>query len=153
MKLTSTRSCNAWCKLLNSRSWCNKHQSTSKCQVAKKTKNKTQKEWNWHPIIVCWQVDATSTKEQANAKHQKKPRTKHIRAKANLQSANLIFSSLASQCDEHQGTNEHQTSKETRKKTQKRKSKLAKCTNQTHHHHQMRQNVNENCCKGECHRF
>jgi hypothetical protein len=37
-----------------------------------------------------------STKEQVNAKHQKKPGTKHITTKANLQSARLIFSLLAS---------------------------------------------------------
>jgi hypothetical protein len=36
--------------------------------------------------VVCWQVDATNTKEQANAKHQKKPKEKHKREKANFQS-------------------------------------------------------------------
>jgi hypothetical protein len=55
-------------------------------------------------------------------------------------------SSSASQCNKHQGIAKHQTSKETKNKTETSKNKLVKHTNQVHHH-QVHKNVKENCRK------
>jgi hypothetical protein len=61
--------------------------------IKKKPKNKTPKTktnlQSTCPIVVCQQVNGVSTKEQANAKHQKKLGTKHRRAKVNLQNAQI----------------------------------------------------------------
>jgi hypothetical protein len=75
-----------------------------------------------------------NTKEQVNAKHQKKPGTKHRRTKVNLQSACSIIVHQQVNANKHQGTNKHQTLKETNNKTQQSKSKFAKHRNQVHHH-------------------
>jgi hypothetical protein len=63
-----------------------KHKKQTQEQNAKRTKTNLQ---STCPIVIHQQVNGVSTKEQANAKHKKKPRTKHRRAKANLQNAQI----------------------------------------------------------------